>query len=166
MGFFFHSRHVNVLLCGLNGAGKTAITLKLNGLDPAIFPPKPTRGFNSVEAKVKGVKHIKWIFWDVCGQQQFQRLWKTYYSNVICFAFVIDATDKERLSDAKTALIELVNDAKGLHFPVLIWANKGHVDGLESLLNDKVTLIECDAFKGDGLKDGLEWLKHMTKKHK
>ncbi|ELP86183.1 ADP-ribosylation factor, putative [Entamoeba invadens IP1] len=152
----FRTKHVNVLLCGFDGVGKTSITLSLSGLNPSVFPPKPTFGYNSPTLHFSGVK---WIFWDVCGQQKFRNLWRSYYKNVQCVAFVIDATDTERFEDVKSTLIAMINDQELKNCPFLVWVNKGHVDKLNELPKNKVLVLDCDAMNGTGLKEGLKWLK-------
>ncbi|EKE37394.1 ADP-ribosylation factor, putative [Entamoeba nuttalli P19] len=157
---FFRTKHINVLLCGIDGAGKTSITLTLSGLDPKIFPPKPTLGYNSPSFKSNG---IKWVFWDVCGQAKFRGLWKSYYTNVIAVAYVIDAKDTERFQESKNLLWGIINDPTIRSYPILVWVNRGHSNELNDLPKDRVFVLDCDAYKGTGLKEGLKWLKKKLK---
>ncbi|KAL7714509.1 ADP-ribosylation factor [Entamoeba marina] len=148
--FWFKKKRINVFLCGLDGAGKTSITLTLNGLSPTLFPPKPTIGYNSPKLKSCGVK---WVFWDVAGEERFRNLWRSYYANVDCVAFVINAKD-ERLEETVGLLKNMLNDQQLRHMMFLI----------ENLPRDRCRVMECDAFKGTGLKEGLKWLKKNVKK--
>ncbi|GAB1222220.1 hypothetical protein ENUP19_0099G0012 [Entamoeba nuttalli] len=120
---FFRTKHINVLLCGIDGAGKTSYyTLTLSGLDPKIFPPKPTLGYNSPSFKSNG---IKW--------------------------------------NQKNLLWGIINDPTIRSYPILVWVNRGHSNELNDLPKDRVFVLDCDAYKGTGLKEGLKWLKKKLK---
>ena len=63
-----------------------------------------------------------------------RNVWKYYFSSTEGIIFVIDASDKERLGDAKEELLSIMEESKSV--PLLIYANKQDVEG--SLGHDAV----------------------------
>ena len=60
----------------------------------------PTIGFISEE-----IKHNKYslIMWDIGGQSRIRKLWKHYVESADALIFVVDAQDRARLKEARTA---------------------------------------------------------------
>lgn len=107
----------NVVLCGLDGAGKTQLlyTLKLND-DPGSF--EPTRALNYERISV--VKsHVSMRFevnlWDLPGMLDLRDLWKVFWNstNVDILVWVIDANNRERLTES-LALLSRIAQEDGL----------------------------------------------------
>ena len=86
----------NILMLGLDAAGKTTILykLKLNENKNTI----PTIGFNVENIKYK---KLDLTIWDVGGQEKIRQLWRHYYNNVDVLIFVIDSNDIGRIDEAK-----------------------------------------------------------------
>lgn len=170
----FFEEEYNILLLGLDGAGKTSILyqLKLNENIPTI----PTIGFNVESIKFKGL-NLK--TWDLGGQDKLRQLWNKYYDDAHAIIYVIDAADINRIDETKRELKRLIieNDLlKTCTF--LIFANK---KDLPTALNTKDLIEHCDSFlkkeeekirwniqeccapKGEGIEQGLNWLAYRLK---
>jgi small GTP-binding protein len=112
--------------------------------------------------------------WDVGGQEKIRRLWRHYYRGSHALIFVVDSSDRERVSEARDELAAIMDaeEMSGAH--VLVFANKQDLPGAlspsdiaEALkLRDmlpvggrrKWWVQACCATTGDGLVDGMEWL--------
>lgn len=72
-------------------------------------------------------------FWDVGGQAT--KLWKHYFDNVDGLVFVIDSTDKNKITKAKSELLRVGKDPALRTVPTLLMFNK--ID-----LEERMTLEE------------------------
>ena len=68
--------------------------------------------------------------WDVGGQAR--KLWKHYYDKVDGLIFVIDSSDKERLSIVKEELMKIMIEPGLEKVPVLIMCNKQDLEDAAS----------------------------------
>eukprot|EP00939_MAST-03C_sp_MAST-3C-sp1_P004420 g4420.t1 len=91
--------HGRILMLGLDGAGKTTIlyALKLGERVETV----PTVGFNIEEVTVNGI-HL--TIWDCGGQEKLRSTWRYYYKGTQAVIFVVDCSDRERISEAKREL--------------------------------------------------------------
>ncbi|KAI8839168.1 P-loop containing nucleoside triphosphate hydrolase protein [Chytriomyces cf. hyalinus JEL632] len=145
-------RKVNILLVGLDNAGKSTIIngLKLNAVRKTFPPPQrfqcplppefrgkkaapteivPTVGF-SVET-FSTQHRLTFTVFDMSGQGKYRDLWEYYFPDVEAIVFVIDASDKARACVARDEL-ETMLENKVLRMrkiPILFFANKMDVDG-------------------------------------
>jgi len=156
---------VRILMVGLDNAGKTTILYKLR-LNETVGTV-PTIGFNVETVKYK---NIQFTVWDMGGQDKIRNLWRVYLKGSAGIIFVLDSSDKQRLTEAKYELTKLLEeeDLKDAH--VLVLANKQDVPGALSANDIKVGLglheitshewfIQMTvATKGEGLFQGLDWL--------
>lgn len=53
-------------------------------------------------------KNITFKVWDLAGQKNIRQFWHSYYKDTKAVIFVIDATDRARLSTAKEELVRLL----------------------------------------------------------
>lgn len=81
-------KQCKVVMLGLDGAGKTTIlySLKLGDVINTI----PTIGFNVEELNFKT---IKFMVWDVGGQEKLRNLWTHYFDKARALIYVIDSSD-------------------------------------------------------------------------
>lgn len=156
---------VRILMVGLDNAGKTTILYKLR-LDETIGTV-PTIGFNVESVKYK---NISFTVWDMGGQDKIRNLWRVYLKGSKGIIFVVDSTDKMRITEARHELTKLLEeeDLKDAH--VLVFANKQDVAGalsasdikqglgLTEITTHQWFIQTCVATKGDGLFQGLDWL--------
>ncbi|EKE38704.1 ADP-ribosylation factor, putative [Entamoeba nuttalli P19] len=172
LSFLFKKKQMNILICGLDGAGKTSMLLKMQGQDPKTIQTKPTIGYLNPTLKYKT---FEWLFWDVSGAAKFRGLWKSYYPNVKCIAFVFDNTDEDRFDESKNALLNMLADSELKGMPFLIYVNKTDKKEFDqTTFNEKLGLNEtqklrcqifpCSAYTGDGLFEGLDWMCYTLKK--
>ena len=100
-------------------------------------------------------------------------LWRHYYANTAGVIFVVDSSDKDRLTGEQSAQEELGNLLKEDDLRdavVLVFANKQDLPGaapvdqvskalkLDQLVNKKWFIQGCCATDGSGLYEGLDWL--------
>ncbi|CAG0883406.1 unnamed protein product [Darwinula stevensoni] len=154
-----------ILIVGLDNAGKTTILYQL--LLNEVVHTSPTIGSNVEEVVWK---NLHFIMWDLGGQESLRVSWSTYYSNTEFIILVIDSTDRERVSIAKSELYKMLAHDELNKAAVLIYANKQDVKGgmsaaeisrhlnLTSVKGHKWQIQSCCALTGEGLYQGLEWI--------
>jgi ADP-ribosylation factor related protein 1 len=96
----------NVLIIGLDNAGKTTLLEKIKGLytsRPGLPADKilPTVGLNVAKIVISSsIVH----FWDLGGQKDLRRLWKQYYPQCHGIFFVMDSAEPGRLEEVQATL--------------------------------------------------------------
>ncbi|XP_054608402.1 ADP-ribosylation factor-like protein 4D [Dunckerocampus dactyliophorus] len=172
-------QRVHVVVIGLDSAGKTSLLyrLKLKEFVETI----PTKGFNTEKVKVAvgGSRTVTFQVWDVGGQEKLRPLWKSYTRRTDGLVFVVDASETERMEEAKVELHKISRSSENQGVPVLILANKQDLDAalpvgqVEKLLAvhelSACTLHHvhsCSAVDGQGVQQGLEKLYDMILKRK
>ncbi|KAL0482884.1 hypothetical protein AKO1_014156 [Acrasis kona] len=120
-------KQFNVLVLGLDGAGKTlliesikTIFTKTQGMGPEKITP--TFGLNVADVEVNGVK-LK--FWDMGGKKDFRSLWKEYFKSCHALIYVVDASDSNihNLEESQKEF-EMLRSEKDLDgVPLMIMAN-------------------------------------------
>jgi len=165
----YFDKKANILMLGLDAAGKTTILyqLKLNSIVNTI----PTIGFNVESVKYK---NLNLTIWDVGGQEKIRQLWRHYYNNVDVLIFVIDSNDNGRIDEAKKELHYLISEDELKDTIILIYSNK--IDLPNSInhhtLGDKLNLNSIkqhwfiqpiSATENIGITEGLDWIKNTLK---
>lgn len=171
----FAKKKANIVMVGLDAAGKTTILIKLK-LNQ-VQETAPTIGFN---VETVEYRNVAFNVWDVGGQQRLRTLWKHYYEGANAVIFVIDSNDRARLGDAKQEIEGLLTEPMLAGAALLVLCNKqdlpqrvtpgdiveafGFRDrtaptGLGRLLGGRQWYVQgCCAHSGDGLFEGLDWL--------
>ena len=109
-----------VLVLGLDGAGKTSI---VHVLDKGEFAEVPmTVSYNYTQLRKK--KHKHFIIWDIGGQEKLRQTWRHYFFGIKVLVFVLDASDRQRLREAHHELHMLVEDEMLKDVPLLVLCNK------------------------------------------
>merc|ERR1712107_898652 len=67
----------------------------------------PTIGFN---VETISYKNVDFTVWDVGGQNKIRPLWRHYYIGTDALIWVVDASDKDRIQEAKEELHSVVRD--------------------------------------------------------
>jgi small GTP-binding protein len=160
----FFDKKANILMLGLDSAGKTTILYKLK-LD-TVVTTIPTIGFNVESVKFKS---LNMTIWDVGGQEKIRPLWRHYYQNIDAVIFVIDSNDGGRLDEVSKELHSLMAEDQLRDATLLLLCNKQDLPHAETVqtINEKVGLIKIkqkwyvqptSALYNEGIMDGLEWL--------
>jgi len=161
----FGGPEVRILMVGLDNAGKTTILYKFR-LNETVSTV-PTIGFNVETVKYK---NIAFTVWDIGGQDKIRSLWRVYLKGSTGLIFVVDSSDKQRLSEAKNELHKLLEEEDLKEAHVLVFANKQDVLGalnvndvkgglgLAELTTHNWFIQPTVAVKGEGLFQGLDWL--------
>ncbi|EGG17661.1 ADP-ribosylation factor [Cavenderia fasciculata] len=157
---FGKSKNYRILMIGLRSAGKTTILNRLK-LGEVATTTIPTVGFNLETVEFK---NVNFTVWDVGGT-----LWRHYYAGAAAVIFVVDASDRERVVEAKE-LMNAINDRELQDAVLLVMANKmDHPNamsvsqiaeelGLLQLRSRKWYIQSTVATRGDGIYEGLDWL--------
>lgn len=161
----FKSPEMRVLILGLDAAGKTTILYrtKLGEVVSTI----PTIGFN-----VESVKHknVNLTMWDVGGRDKIRPLMRHYFANTQAFVFVIDSSDRERITDAHKELYTFLNEDELRECSVLIIANKQDLPNamsveeikkgldFDAISQNPKAVFPTSALTGEGIEEAFNWL--------
>ena len=183
MGSFFEKiamlfsgkKELKVLMVGLDHAGKSTIVSAMRIGKPILIQTKPTIGFNLEEINFK---NFKLKMWDISGQLKYRELWKHYYEGADGIIYVLDSTDKERLSETKEEFLRVMTEQDLKYTRILVFANKQDKPGalrekeIKSTLGitveyeGKIKVQEASALNYTGLLEGLTWLVNEIEKIK
>lgn len=167
----FSNEEHKVIIVGLDNAGKTTILYQF--LMNEVVHTSPTIGSNVEEVVWK---NIRFLMWDIGGQESLRSSWTTYYTNTEFVILVIDSTDRERLTITKEELYRMLPHEDLKRAAILVFANKQDVKGamsaaeisqllnLTSIKHHRWHIQACCALTGEGLYPGLEWMAHHLKK--
>ena len=166
-------RQASVVCCGLDNAGKSTILSHLIEDLPSVI--HPTAGM----ALQHFVKYgVEWRVWDCSGTGASRGMWPLFYPHASGVVFVVDASDRDRISCAKDELEALLlhPDFRKRHFSLLLLLNKMDLDSentmsaveIETILrlkhlqlsqrNVDLHVQSCSAIKGTGIEEGFRWL--------
>lgn len=110
------------------------------------------------------MNRFKLNVWDIGGQSKIRAYWKNYFDNTDALIYVIDCSDRERLTETGNEFGELLADEKLYNLPVLVFANKQDLEnvmkvsdiaeatGLVKLKDRTWQIQECSALQGSGIK--------------
>ncbi|XP_066518358.1 ADP-ribosylation factor-like protein 11 [Hoplias malabaricus] len=166
MGSVFSKKFLktqNVVLMGLDSAGKTTLLYKIHS--GVIMKTSPTIGFNVVTLQLD--KKVGLTVWDVGGHGSMRANWKYYLEDSEALIFVVDAGDPSRIVEAKHCLKNVLSDHKMADVPLMILANKCDLPGamsvnevsqqldLDSIKDRSWEIQECSALQGLGLQQAF-----------
>jgi ADP-ribosylation factor-like protein 6 len=111
----------NILIIGLDNAGKSTLINKLKSKKNN-KETVPTIGFNK---ETFSKKNFNFNVFDMSGQQKYRPLWESYYHLSDAVIFVIDSSDRVRLSIVKYEIEQMLQNADlGPKAPLLFFSNK------------------------------------------
>ncbi|KAJ3323509.1 mitofusin [Boothiomyces sp. JEL0866] len=128
--------------------------------------PLPTIGFSKI---IVSKLDTEYTVMDCSGKSSFRRIWGLVDS-YDALVFVVDVTDKDRMSIVKDELEQFIQHKRKRRIPILILANKTDLaDGLtpsecstalslDSIKDRAWTIIPCSASDGKGLLEAIKWL--------
>lgn len=162
----FYNKELQACLIGLQNAGKTTLTNALCN-DPDHDNTIPTIGFNVREVK-KGKVNLH--LWDLGGQNKFRNLWERYCNDANCIVYVVDASAKDKMGEAKEELFKLLEMDTLAGKPLLVLGNKNDLEGaftteqletqldLAKVQNREVCVYSISAKNQTNLDNVVKWL--------
>jgi ADP-ribosylation factor related protein 1 len=81
----------------------------------------PTVGLNLGKLDVN---RVRFIFWDLGGQQSLRVLWDKYFSEAHAVIYVLDSTDTTRMDESTHEINKILSDKDLIDAPLLVLANK------------------------------------------
>ncbi|CAG9783526.1 unnamed protein product [Diatraea saccharalis] len=171
-----------VLILGLDNAGKTtyleAAKTKFTKKYIAMNPNRITTtvGLNIGKIHVDGVMLN---FWDLGGQQELQSLWDKYYAECHAVIYIVDSSDRERISESKETFDRMIASEHLSGVPLLVLANKQDIPDcmgvhtVKPIFNQNahligardIMLMATSALNGDGVDEGIRWLVDCIKRN-
>jgi small GTP-binding protein len=168
--FWNQTTQMNVIMVGLDGAGKSSILRKFT-MDNVVA--LPIIGLNIETANYK---NVNFNAWDIGGPGRVDPLLRDYFQNANGIIFVIDSNDKYP-TYAKDELHKLLHQLSSQDIPLLVYANKQDLPSalsaqaimeqleLNLLCKRPWKIQSCCAMSDDNLNEGLDWLiNEMQKK--
>lgn len=169
---------LEILMLGLNGAGKTTVVNSLDGYPERETLPTfvPTLSCNRIAVSGYGRKRVRVAIWDFSGDKRFRDYWNNLVRKPQVLLFVVDSSDVSRITEARKYLFSLLQNPKIVGIPVVILANKQDLSGalrpLEllkalSLQHHKANpcgVQGATAVTGKGINDACYNLAKMDKK--
>jgi ADP-ribosylation factor-like protein 5B len=167
---------------GASGRAPGGPTCRLFSVGSATFFPRllnevvvtaPTIGSNVEEVTYK---NVKFVMWDLGGQESSRASWSTYYKQTNAMMLVVDSTDRERVPAIKAELDKMLASEQLRAAVLLVYANKQDVKGamtaaeisdalgLHAIKDHGWHIQECCALTGFGLADGMDWLSRSLRK--
>ncbi|XP_003794683.1 ADP-ribosylation factor-like protein 14 [Otolemur garnettii] len=169
------AKQAQILLLGLDAAGKTTLLYKLKFAEDVVTIP--TIGFN-VETLQLG-RGVSLTVWDVGGQETMRTAWGCYCENADGLLYVVDSTDRQRLEHSRRELEHILKNEHIKRVPVVLLANKQDLPGalsarditrkfrVKNLCSDRSWFVQpCCAVTGDGLAEGFRQLTASVKSHR
>lgn len=167
MGLWQSKSPAKILMLGLDAAGKTTIVykVKLNETIQVI----PSCGINIETITIEN--RVDFTVWDISGKEKLRRIFKQtghYYDNTEGLIYIVDSNDRERLSESRDELFEILNHDKMRGVPVVVIANKQDLpdamslsevyDGLSlpKLTERKWSIHGACALTGEGLSESFK----------
>jgi len=170
---------MSVVLTGLDNAGKTSVLSCIKGAPDD--SPIPTMGQGQPH-KRKHKSNLEVGFMDLGGGKKIRGIWEKYYGRSHGLIFVVDATARDRVDEAKETLHSLIKHGDTVGKPLLIFGNKQDLDGamtvdelfgvleLSAFPQLEVKIIACTAKVSSGTKvdpalmSGVDWLSSRVQK--
>ncbi|NXO82826.1 ARL14 protein, partial [Sitta europaea] len=171
----FSGKPANILMLGLDSAGKSTLLYKLRYKDA--FLTMPTIGFNV--DMIDAGKDFTLTFWDVGGQKKMRELWSNFLEGADGLMYVVDSSDKRRLEEARRELELLLKNESMRNVPVVVLANKQDLPGalnaeevtrrlrMKKHCSDRNWYVQpCCATTGEGLAEALQRVATFARQYK
>mmetsp|Transcript_16779 Transcript_16779/g.48865 ORF Transcript_16779/g.48865 Transcript_16779/m.48865 type:complete len:187 (-) Transcript_16779:402-962(-) len=163
----FLNKEADIILIGLDNAGKTTLLSRLANDAFEMFPP--TERPRKDEFQVAGVRFRAW---DLGGHEAVRQVWDDFLPTTGGVVFVVDAADADRLQECEDELSALALDTQLYGVPMAVLFNKSD---LPFALSDEelFTALEWTAvaqregptqafrtsvLNGTGYTEALQWL--------
>ena len=158
-------KEMRILFLGLDNAGKSSVIKAFMG--ESIDDLSPTLGF---EIKTVENQGYRLSCWDVGGQSTIRAYWRNYFESTDGVVWVVDSTDRERISLCKDELDSILQQERLANASLLVFANKQDIGGSmkseelrEALDLDRIqrrhwSIVPCSAATNTGVEEGISWL--------
>jgi ADP-ribosylation factor-like protein 2 len=158
-------KEMRILFLGLDNAGKSSVIKAF--MHQSIDDLSPTLGF---EIKTVECQDYRLSCWDVGGQSTIRAYWRNYFEATDGVVWVVDSTDRERLSLCKQELDTVLKQERLVSASLLILANKQDISGaltpeeihvhldLDCITKRHWAIVPCSAATRVGIEDGIGWL--------
>ncbi|KAI8086189.1 P-loop containing nucleoside triphosphate hydrolase protein [Halteromyces radiatus] len=172
----------NVLIIGLDNAGKTTLLERIKsifmgvaGLSPDRIAPTVGLNIGRIEVNSSRIK-----FWDLGGQRDLQSIWQRYYSDCHAIVFVVDSTDGRRLEECKDTFETIITNDLVEGVPILMLANKQdlpnalRVEEIKEVFNKIAVklgardsrVLPVSALEGNGVREAIDWMIKRLQRNK
>lgn len=178
--YLFHKGNYFVLILGLDNSGKTTFlehsrcNFNKNYKQIDLNRIASTVGLNVGKIETNGVILN---FWDLGGQKELQLLWDKYFMEAHGIIWVVDSSDRERLTESVTAFGNIIRNELLDNLPLLFVVNKQDLptamkpneivcafrSTLDSIGNRRFLSIPTSALKGDGINESIRWIGEQVK---
>lgn len=169
------AKRANVLMLGLDSAGKSTLLYKLRYKDA--FSTMPTIGFNVDMIEVG--KDFTLTFWDVGGQKKMREAWSSFLEDADGLLYVVDSSDKRRLEESRREFELIMKNESIKNVPVVVLANKQDLPGalnaeevtrrfkVKKHCSDRDWYVQpCCATTGEGLAEALQRVATFARQHR
>ncbi|MFW9923972.1 MAG: ADP-ribosylation factor-like protein [Candidatus Thorarchaeota archaeon] len=159
------SKAVNLTICGLDNAGKTAFVNYL--IDGEFKETAPTMGVNR---KSLSFPKLDISIYDLGGQIDFRPMWSDINEKSNALIYVVDSTDHLRFEETKEIFHQILKTQIDSDIPVLILLHKVDLpDRMErieftrnfGLLDTEMAytwaVFETSAKTGQGILESMTW---------
>lgn len=180
--YMFQKDEFNILIVGLDNAGKTTFLEQIKRKYSSNYRGIPfekitsTVGLNIGKIELSGVKLL---FWDLGGQDDLQSLWDKYYEECHGLIYVVDSVDEQRLDLSCKVISHVLQSSDLESVPLLILLNKQDskdaiaVENVKNAFKDISSQIgrrDCSvqpvsALDGDGVENGIDWMVRCVKRN-
>lgn len=174
--FKIFQKRSNLVLLGLDNAGKTTFLLRLK--EDRMSIQDPTLYAHSEEIRLG---NLLFRIMDLGGHKTMRRIWKNYYMNCDAIIFLVDSAEVGRIDESREELHKILGETNAGAVPILILGNK--ID-LRSAMSEeelvdrlgireymveakspkkRIALYMCSVAKKTGYGEGLLWLNSLLK---
>jgi GTP-binding protein SAR1 len=161
----FQTKQAKIFVFGITKAGKTTI---LQALQNQTFKDNKPNTFIDVSKILIPNTDVSVMVYDAPGQIKYREMWIPNLAGQNGLVFVVDVADKERFSEAKIVLHEIVTRPETNQLPLLLLFNKIDLKKpkvnqlvkelqLEALGNRPMKYFETSAMTGEGIVEAFRW---------
>lgn len=142
-----HNKHQykQLLLIGLDYSGKTTMIKRFKQIPENSAEYFFTTPYLNIEKITLPFSNMPCVVYDVSGQGRYRENWSFFYPDVDGIFFVVDTSDRERLSVVQEILLEMAKHPglRERNIPFVILANKqDKEEALDELMLRKVLQVD------------------------
>ncbi|TNV75364.1 hypothetical protein FGO68_gene13769 [Halteria grandinella] len=138
-----------LLLIGLDGSGKTTLIKHFKRIEENSYEFYTSTPYINIEKVTLPFSNLPCVVYDLSGQGRYREGWSFFYPDVDGIFFVVDTSDRARLSVVQEVLFEIAKHPllRTRSIPFVVLANKqDHPDRVEE--DDIRKILQVDLLKG------------------